>query len=703
MLRKSKSLRNLRNNQMAEVIEKTKFNPIVATNKKFIADNDEQQLLDYMKKRKEELKGHRKNIGGVDVNTIWNEADKRYIPHKLKGGKSKKMLASNDENGWRSAFIEVGQDGWQSDTADIDLFVKIQVALAILLKRVPEATFKASKKQYKKLNAIIKAVYKKGWEKGKAMQQLKLFVFNLAKYGFSVARTYPKMLKSTNEVLTGFDDKGKKVYETREVIEYNDIARKNLNPKRAWIDELAIPNAPDSAGDWMWEEDYTDQALLAEFSDSPNIDFVQPATSQGSSTDDNEGDTGKKVEAPVHVVTFYESKVADTFAAITDSGVVLVNEPLPISDNKGIKKLSCWYTYWNLRNAESIEGIGLYEILKNDSETYDKLRNMTVDQLVMSIYKMFFYSGTNQGDSDGNIKITPGKGQQVNDPKNMKFLEVPGPGQEAWKGLEFVQNRKDEISGITKPLLASVTEKNRTAFEVGQAKESALQRLSTPLENIKDAIEQEAYIALPVMGMIYSIPEVIAIADKQLINDYLEEIQGDGELFERGENGEFLAKVYQEMSLNIETDDDGQLIESKEDAFFSLKPSVWSWEGTITVKAHSLINPSPIIERQESVQLSQILFPMFQAPPEIGLKLAKEILKKYDEDPKDWLPDTWLAYEAQGGVAGQQNGLFVPQGEELGNPSEEANKPATSPNNGAKLPNDAEGLIKSYSQSVTPK
>ena len=100
---------------------------------------------------------------------------------------------------------------------------------------------------------------------------------------------------------------------------------------------------------------------------------------------------------------------------------------------------------------------------------------MTIDQLTLSIYKMFFYQGTQSITETGDIKITPGAGKQVLDPKNINWLEIPGPGSEAWKGLEIFKKDMDEASGITDPLLGIIT--GKTAFEIAQAKESALKAL----------------------------------------------------------------------------------------------------------------------------------------------------------------------------------------------------------------------------------
>ena len=96
-------------------------------------------------------------------------------------------------------------------------------------------------------------------------------------------------------------------------------------------------------------------------------------------------------------------------------------------------------------------------------------------------------------------------------PKDINWLEVPSPGQEAWKGLENYKKDVDESSGITDPLMGNIT--GKTAFELAQAKESALKRLKTPLDNICHALEVDAQITICLQQMIYSVPEVIKITD----------------------------------------------------------------------------------------------------------------------------------------------------------------------------------------------
>ncbi len=686
-------------------MEKSKFEEKESNNNVYLPEGEELKLQKFLIRRKQELKQHRKNVRGVNIDDIWEQAEKRYIPHKLKFANKKKTLVSDDEKGWRSSLVELGGNDWQNDDADIDLFVKIQIVISILSQKLPKAVFKSKQKKYEKFKDIIKAVYYHSWGLGGANRQFKLFLFNVALYGFGVMRTYPKIDKDKVKVLKSVDENGKKTYEEKEVTNYNDVYRESLNPKRVWVDDKAKPNTPDSERDWMFEVDYTDDILEKEFGDEPNYKYLQPASKMSNSAEGESTDNDKQYEEPVHTLTFYENKIKDIFCVFDESGLILKNEPLPMENPNGSKRLSLSHTYWNLRDDNTIEGIGLYEIIRNDSVLYDKLNNMTVDQLVLSIYKMFFYAGTNQIDSTGEMKLSPGVGRQVSDPKNIQFVDIPGPGPEAWKGLDFVQNRKDEITGITKPLSAQLTNEKRTAYEVGQAKESALQRLTTPLENIKDALERDAYNALSVMSMIYSVPEAISVTDTALIKQYLEETQGDSDLFERGEDGDFIAKIYRELPINLDFGKDGKLMESKETRFFRIKPEVFSWEGVIDIQAESIVTPSPLLERQETIEMSQILIPLLAQDPSLVMKPAKEILKQYDKDPEDWLPDAWL--NAGGEQPVDPNGLFVPQGNQGAMPPE--GSPVGSPALGGKMlsnPSMRDGrqnsIVKQFSNAIKP-
>lgn len=242
----------------------------------------------------------------------------------------------------------------------------------------------------------------------------------------------------------------------------------------------------------------------------------------------------------------------------------------------------------------------------------------------------------------------------------------------------------DEASGITDPLLGQIT--GKTAFEIAQAKESALKRLRNPMENILEALNEEGYITISLIQILYSVPETYRIADPRLIDDYMKEIQSDPDLYEdaeyekgdpidpkTGQPGRVInAKVYREFPLNLDKDETGNLIETAETQFFRVKPSALTWEGIVSIKSQSLLTPSKQIDKAMELEMYNLLTPLLAS---IALerqqalmtgadtnldnltngKTAKAIIKLYDKDPRDILPDSWLEE--------QEQPLFLPAGQ----------------------------------------
>lgn len=652
-----------------------------------LTDLTDQQQKDFKftQARLLELVKGRENHYGHDLDTIWAEADRDYIPHRLKTKGSKRVIATDEEKGWRGSLVNLGSSDWQSDISQANVFVKVQIALSIMVDQNPSGTFTAVNRKYAATTELVKQLYERSWEYARSKPQLKLFIFNLAKYGWAAARTYPLRITRKVKVLTEYnqEDPENSKYEEKEVVEFNDIMRENLDPRNVWIDDMSKPNDSRTMRDWCFRKVYDIDTFKEEFGMYKRAKFVQA----GGNTEEvitmtsgvnNAKDASTKTLQTKKLVEvfFYENRQKDLFEVIA-GGVPVVMEPLPIADAKGIKKLSLWQTYWNLRHSQSPYGIGIYEAIRYDQAMLDKFRNMTIDQITMSIYKMFFYQGTNALSDTGDIKIQPGVGKQVLDPKNVNWLEVPGPGKDSYLGIDMLRRDVDEDSGITDPLLGQVT--GKTAFEIAQAKESALKRMKNPLDNILEALNEEGYITTSLMQLLYSIPETYEIADPLLIEDYLKEIGGDQELFDRspqmGEDGnplmqtdahganvpveKFTAKVYPEFPLNLDKDPQGTLVASKDTQFFRTKPSSLAWEGVINIKSQSLLSPSKQVDKAMELEMYNVLIPLMQSVGQeyamkqqmgqpVNLddltngKVIKNIAELYDKDPRDIIPDTWL-------------------------------------------------------------
>ena len=98
---------------------------------------------DFVRSRIDELQKTRKNVFGLDLEKLWDEADKAYIPHRLKS-RGKRVIATDEDQGWRGTLVELGKTGaWQADFSQPNAFIKMQIASAILIDRNPQAVFNA--------------------------------------------------------------------------------------------------------------------------------------------------------------------------------------------------------------------------------------------------------------------------------------------------------------------------------------------------------------------------------------------------------------------------------------------------------------------------------------------------------------------------------------------------------------------------------
>lgn len=655
--------------------------------------------FDFVTERISDLQNVRKEEHyGTKLESVWLDADKDYAPHRLRGARGRRQLVEDETKGWRgtSAIVDLGNSNWQSDIAGSNPFIKIQTALAILVDQNPSGVFSATAKKYENVTHLIKQLYQRSWEYAKSVQQLKLFVFNLSKYGWAVGRTYPlKITRNVKNLLEyNQEDPDKSVYEDKEIVEFNDIFRENLDIWNVWIDDMARPNNPFSVRDWAWRKVYSRDAFDEEFGAWKNAKYVKDGGITTDKIDQSDKVSKKYKDKHLIEVYFYENRLKDLFMVIAN-GVPVIISPLPISDGNGNKKLSLWQAYWNLRHAESPYGIGVYEAIRFDNNLLDRIRNMTIDQLTMSIYKMFFYQGTNQITETGDIKIAPGVGKQTLDPKNIQWLEVAGPGAEAWKGLEVFQNDINNSSGITEPLLGNIGAGKQTAFELAQAKESALKRLKTPLDNITDALDQEGYITVSLIQLLYSIPEVYDIVDPELANAYLAEIKSDPELYGRKEDGTLQAKVFREFPLNMETDDQGNLVETEKTRFFRIKPKYLKWEGIVNIKSQSVLTPSKQVDKALDLEMYNMLIPLMAQPPQIYGKIVKSIVKLYDKDPKDVLPDGY-------GEPPKDQSLFVPgQPGQPPQPQSPEMPQAETMNPGTQMPRNPQSIVGQVASKIT--
>lgn len=639
--------------------------------KKPYEPNATEKTIDkYVHRRINEMQDFRR---GLNIEGKWRAADDEYIPHELDYGSTRKRFEQDQDTGLRSRMVPVGDSTqqWRQQSSAPTLLAKIQTALSIIIDNMPEADLVALLKKYQSSTDLAYALWKRNWSITDAKEKLKLAVFDLIKYGWVPQRTYPRLVKFPKRILQEKDPENPEndKFSDTEVEWFNDIDRQPLDVYRTWIDEMSRPYDPLSTSEAYYEIDFPYDQFMVEFGKYENADSVPPDSSmvreseQSNNTNRQTAVKGQtqpdvtQVRKDIVTVGFFESRLKDLLVLyIPRHRIVLYSSPNPNDDGY----LSVSHTLWLLRTSKLPYGISLWEIIRQNKALYDKMKNMGMDQLVLSIMKFGFFSGTSTALGDGTINIVPGQARQLttssgNAKDAVNWMDIPGPGDDFWKGLEAVADMMDDDTGISPTLEGDIT--GKTLGEILHAKEASMKRMKTPLENIAWLVEQDAYVTLSWMSQVYSIPTIKEFADEKELMDYEKENEithmqlfGQPGKDDQGNDtvgGPYQAHFLPQLALHLE-DSNGKLTSSKESKFFQLgkdiMPAQLKWKGIFKVIPRSIIDSSETLVKATKGDVFAQIIPLLQMPPDLAAKPAQQLLKINEEDPKDWLPDVWLQY-----------------------------------------------------------
>lgn len=595
------------------------------------------------KKRKVQMQDHRRSSRGHNIEALMKMADDdlRLVP--LDVGKKR---GTNWGGDWRSSEewtlymqsqTKNRKSKWKSNMSDAVAFSKIMAATSVLFDRNPEATLR-SRKGFDGVMMVAKEKITASQQKEKFKDKMRLFVFNMAKYGTGFGRTYvyesERTITETIGVnpLTGEKKTAPKTITTREV-EFEP-----LNNFNVWIDDMAKPAQEHTLNDWMFRKLYTDDQLVSEFGKSKETEKSLKASPTSSEFLNNESSVKEQSEqSHVNEVFFYEN-YQECLMYMESNGIPIKVTPLP--DHA---RLSLSYALWNLRSDQSMDGVGLPEILRQNKALLEKVSNMTIDQIVLSIYKMYFHPGTN-GSKDADIDIQPGKGQSVIDPSKINFLNIPGPGEDAYRLQEILRSNMDDDTGVGKALSGGgFSDPNMKAIAIAQAKDASLARLKLPLDGILSALANEAQLRWDLIQEIGIYPtEIKTLLTQEEIDKYLVEVGEDPERFKMDETGTFHALSYPELQAKIEMDESGAWKKGDTENTVMITPSLIRWQGDIVFSAEAVLVQSKELTKQMDLDMANLLIPLFQGNPELNKKPVEQILKIYGKDPKEWLPESWL-------------------------------------------------------------
>lgn len=597
---------------------------------------DEKKVFEQFLERKSQLLSSRKNVYGRDIDSEMRRMDEMYFR--------------------RQADIPASElDANQKPLAINNAYGKIQTALSILVDRNPKYILEEDHPKYSANRALLKALGEKSFRRTNSLGQFKLSVFNQAKRGWFIGRTFNRQLLHDARFLSSVDSKGRKAYELKQVTKLDDIAYVNLNNFNAWLDEQTKPDDFFSTRDWMWREVWHIDDVRRAFPESefPNMKFVKPGgdtretiesvhTQAGSQ--EQAGQTPQAQKPNLVELYFYEHQYDDWFI-VEIGGVMVVWEPLPQNN----KRLSCCYGYWHLRGDDTPYGIGIVEEMENDEQLVDRILNMDMRQLLLTISPGGFYAGTEDLE-DENLKITPGVLRRSLDPKNVNWLQIPQGNTGGLERISWLEQKQEDKTGISKIIEGGDPNTDTgTAFETGVRREAGLKRLRLPLKSLQYAMDWEFNNRISLIQQTYSDFQVEHLTDPELIQNYLTEINADRAFFfieNEGEAGneKFYATRPRSEMLTLEQTESGEYVESEQSNFFHIKPEMLAFTGIATVDISSLIVNSEELEKADTLRMVNLLGPMLQGPKETNAKLAKQLLQAYNKDIQKWLPDDWVEF-----------------------------------------------------------
>jgi len=597
--------------------------------------DDEAKVYEQFLRRKSELLSSRSNIYGLDIDNLMSEMDRKYF-RKFADIPASELDANNRPLSINTAYG------------------KVQTALGILIDNTPKYVLEEDNPKYTANKELLKQLAQKSFRDTNSLGQFKLSVFNAARRGWGIGRTFNRQLIHDASFLSSIDAKGQRAYTKKKIVKLDDVAYMNMNNFNTWLDEQTKPEDFFSTRDWMWREIWFIDDLKATFpeKDFPNMKFVhsggdtrETIEANYSQQTSNTGNSPVSQKPGMTEVFFYENQYADQFI-IEMNGVMVVWEPLPQNN----KRLSCTYFPWHMRGDDTVYGIGVVEEMVNNEELIDRIINMDMRQLLLTISPMGFYSGTEDFE-DENIKITPGVLRRTMNPKDINWLQIPQGNQHTLERIEWLKNSQDATTGITPAIEGSSMSSSTTAFQVGVEREAGLKRLRLPLKSMQYALDWEIQNRIALIQQTYSDFQVEHLATQEQINAYLDEVKADPEFYfieNEGKPGEeiFYAKKFRGSMLNLEQSETGEFMESDKKSFFHIKPEYLAFTGWISTDISTLLVTSEELEKADTLRMTNMLIPILQLPKEIGAKPAKQMLVSSNKDPKKWLPQDWLDFLA---------------------------------------------------------
>lgn len=612
-------------------------------------------------------------------------------------------------------------------------FSKILTATAAIASNLPDGVVQTVSKVKSR---ILYAMWKKTWNQPESNGHVTLSYTaqNLLTLGWGAWRVFPK---NETAPVTKTLGNGKKV-KTHKVI-YDGIYREPLDPARTWIGTSYRPSSDDNRAEVLYEIDVTIEEyrkLVKSF--GKRVKKSTPGTTEESPL--------KTEEQDYVTLMFYENPKENKFIICTQASVLFEGE-LPNEDVYGGVVISqCWNN-----DVNNPYGVGLWEIMRGDMATLDYIQSLTVEELEAEVRPIILgIGGTDAVPAPLEIKRGANVINRV--PAGLTIEKMSNNGN-VTLGMNAVQTMKTQIeenTGINDSLSGANTQGG--LGETVLQKEAALNRLITPRNSLKRALEFDACVVFSWFEQLYLHGREYELGTSEEIEAFVNanrhmDIQGDDEEMEspeseEGEDGlssgiaapkKIVVSPYIDLDFDVKDSEEGGkdvmeygIPKNSYPMNDALKVAMESEEETgyshpyLIIDPNSMMTPSTEIQKQTSLSLLQpiqntiqLIYSLARQDPDQSVAQLKTFstfceqqkLNIFDYIPKDkydQLMSGAVPVDMQTQMAMQNHQMAMQTGQESGEglPVQSDGTQFTAPQNPMEMRNNQTDMQSSFQGSM---
>lgn len=489
-------------------------------------------------------------------------------------------------------------------------FIKITTTISLLVKENPKVITKAFNERSKKLNLLQENVYYENYSTTHKKRVLRKYVYHKSKYGIGYIRDYiKKTYKKEHYTDENGEQKAKWIYDVF------DVVSENINPRNVVLDDncVGVKDVNKPANDLYMFEFLTKDDYLLKYPEkiyerSKYVEEGQPYMVESGFTDENNDNTVESTDSKKIMVLIYENKgegLRETWA----NKVPLESVPLPGGE------LSISGGKW-IEDRDNYDGIGVGQIIEIYQPIVDDILNASLERLRQIVRpNEDRFNNAALADESDDIKFGSGSTRQWTGSKEDVLYTHPPARSAAEQAEEQDLDEEIDIATMSPKNLAGIDDA-KTAFQSAQNREAALNKLSIPLDSIKDTLQDSANLSMSLFKLCYQEPlettiltkadddfdEALAIVENESKTGRIDERAVIMNVDDKGDPTIARRKFRQmELPADKEYDEEdssptGRIIEAEEKRFWELIPNTFNWDGRIEIVAESFLPTSKALE-----------------------------------------------------------------------------------------------------------